>query len=256
VHHAHLFRVLALGMQGRPIDALAAVEVGRAAAVEAGEAGTRFRAVQDNLRSWVLRSLGCFDEADDWTLRALELSAATRHSMSEMYYAAALDRIEGRLLAGDIDGASDELDGIDDIAPWNGGHAWHHRQRFHLQRARVALARSDVSAAAEDSLVAIADSVERRTLRYRLFATVTAAQARLAAGEEIGHDDLDRALDRLEACGGLEVWRVTAELAAGSGVDRWWREAERRAGALIAESGDHGETLRRFVATTFTALGR
>ena len=256
VHHAHLFRVLALGMQGRPIDALAAVEVGQAAATEAGEAGTRFRAVQDNLRSWVLRSLGHLDEADDWTGRALEVSAASRTSMSEMYYAAELDRIEGRLLAGDIDGASDELDGIDDIAPWNGGHAWHHRQRFHLQRARVALARSDLVGAAEDSLVAITDSVERRTLRYRLFATVTAAQAGLAAGEAIEHDDLDRALDRLEACGGLEVWRVTAELAAASGVDRWWRDAERRAGALIAESGDHGETLRRSVATTFTALGR
>ena len=104
-HHAHLFRVLGLGMRGRPAEALAAVEAGKAIAIQAGEQGVRFVAVQDNLRSWVLRKLGRFDEADEWTHRALELSGSQRKSMNEMYYAARLDLIEGRLLAYDLDGA-------------------------------------------------------------------------------------------------------------------------------------------------------
>ena len=38
-HHAHLFRVLGLGMRGRPEEALAAVEAGKANAIQAGEHG-------------------------------------------------------------------------------------------------------------------------------------------------------------------------------------------------------------------------
>jgi hypothetical protein len=61
---------------------------------------------------------------------------------------------------------------------------------------------------------------------------------------------------RSTRCAGLEAWRKTAELAAAAGVDRWWRDAERRAGALVVHAGEHGEVLRRYVATTFAALGR
>lgn len=256
VHHGHLFRVLALGMRGRPVDAMLAVDLGRAAAVEAGEAGTRFLAVQDNLRSWLLRNVGRLDEADDWTQRALELVTPAVATMSEMYYAAKLDLIEGRMLSHDLDGAGAALDGIAEIDAWNGGHAWHHRLRVRSLRASLALASGDLVGAAEVASTVIADAVDRRTLRYRLFATLTEAKARLAAGEVIDHDDLDGALGRLEGCGGLEAWRATAELAAASRVDRWWRDAERRAGALVANAGEHGESLRRQVATTFSALGR
>jgi hypothetical protein len=254
--HAHFFRVLALGMGGRPVEALAAVDVGKAAAVEAGEAGTRFLAVQDNMRSWLLRHLGRADEADEWTDRALALSMTTaRPTMSEMYYAARLDHIEGRLLAGDVDGAAERLAEIAEIDEWNGGQAWHHQQRFHIQLATVALANGELAEAAEAASGVIADCEARRTRRYRLFATITVARARLAGGEVIDHEALDRALTELEEVGGLEAWRVTAELAAASGLDRWWRDAERRAGALIANAGEHGETLRRHVATTFATLG-
>lgn len=256
VHHAHLFRVLAFGMGGRPVEALAAVDVGKVAAVEAGEAGARFLAVQDNMRSWVLRKLGRLDEADDWTQRALDLATAARTTMGEMYFAAKLDLVEGRLLANDVDAAVGVLDGIDELAVWNGGHAWHHRQRLGVLRASVALATDDAAGAAVAAATVIADSDDRRTLRYRLFATLVAAHARLADGDQIEHDELDRVLAQLDQCGGFEVWKVTAELAAAASVDRWWRDAERRAGALIANAGEHGETLRRYVATTFTALGR
>ncbi|HLY36162.1 MAG TPA: hypothetical protein VKU35_05585, partial [Candidatus Limnocylindria bacterium] len=256
VHHGHLFRVLGLGMQGRPVEALAAVAAGKAVAIQAGEPGARFVAVQDNLRSWVLRNLGRLDEADEWTHRALELTGRHRSSMNEQYYAGRLDLIEGRLLAHDLDAASEAIEGTADAMAWNGTHAWHHHQRFLALCARHALASEDPDRAAAVASGVVADCGDRRTLRYSLFARLTVARARLVAGDPIDHDELDGVLAELEGCAGLEAWRVTAELAAAAAVDRWWRDAERRAGALVIRAGEHGETLRRYVATTFAALGR
>jgi len=255
LHHAHLFRVLGLGMRGRPLEALAAVEAGKALAIEAGEPGTRFVAVQDNLRSWVLRNLGRLDEADVWTHRALELSGSHRSSMNEMYYAARLDLIEGRLLAHDLDAARTAIEDTADAMGWNGTHAWHHHQRFLVLSAQFALATDDPDLAASVAS-GVADCADRQTLRYSLFARLTLARARLAAGDPIDHDELDGVLVGLGHCAGFEAWRVTAELAAAGGVDRWWRDAERRAGVLVVRAGDQGETLRRYVAATFASLGR
>jgi DNA-binding SARP family transcriptional activator len=255
-HHAHVSRVLGLGMRGRPVEALAAVEEGKAIAIQAGEPGARFVAVQDNLRSWVLRKLGRFDEADEWTHRALELSGSQRSSMNEMYYAARLDLLEGRLLAHDLEGAHKVIEGTPEMMSWHGAQAWHHHQRFLALSAQHALATGDLDRAASLADSVVADGGARRTLRYALFARLTAARARLAAGCAIDQDELDGVLVELERCAGLEVWHQTAELAAAAGVDRWWRDAERRAGALVVHAGEHGEALRRYVATTFAALGR
>jgi tetratricopeptide (TPR) repeat protein len=256
LHHGHLFRVLGLGMLGRPVEALAAAEAGKAIAIQAGEPGTRFVAVQDNLRSWVLRSLGRLDEAEEWTQRALELSGSHRTSMNEMYYSGRLDLIERRLLAHDLDAASAAIEDTAEVMEWNGVHAWHHHQRYLSLSAQHALAAEDPERAASIASGVVADSADRHTLRYLLFARLTVARARLAAGHTIDPDELDRVLVELEQCAGLEAWRMTAELAAAAGIDRWWREAERRASALVVHAGEHGETLRRYVATTFAALGR
>jgi len=258
LHHGYLFGVLALGMLGRPVEALAMSDAGRAAAAHGGEAGMRFLAVQDNLRSWLLRHLGRPGESDDCTAAALALCAEHRDTMREMDYAARMDHIEGRLLVGDLDGVAAGLAGIAGIAGWYGGHSWHHQQRFGVLSARFALDHGDPDGAAEAAAAVIADSEARGTSRYRSLAAVVAARARLAAGDAaaLDLDALDRVLSELDRVAGLEAWRVTAELAAVAGADRWWRDAERRAGALIAHAGDHGETLRRFVASTFAALGR
>ncbi|MBV9577580.1 MAG: AAA family ATPase [Chloroflexi bacterium] len=256
LHHGYLFRVLGLGMRGRPIEALAAVEAGRALAVQAGESGVRFVAVQDNVRSWLLRCLGCLDEADDCSQRSLEMSSRQRGAMDEMYFAARLDLIEGRLIARDLDGEARLIEATSDVLDWHGVQAWHHHQRYVSQRARHALATGDYARAASLASDVLADGFDRRTRRYPLIAQLTLARARLAAGEAINHDECDRLLAELDQCAGLEAWYLTAELAAASGMDRWWRDAERRAGALVARAGDYAETLRRHVASTFAALGR
>jgi tetratricopeptide (TPR) repeat protein len=267
IHHGYLFRGLALGMLGRPVEALTLIDEGRTAALQAGEPGARFVAVQDNLRSWVVRNLGRLDEADEWTAQALARARQLPTAMSEMHYAAALDRVEGRLMAGDLDRAGTGLAEIAGITGWSGGHAWHHRQRFGVLSARFALDRGDPDAASESAAAVMADCDRRGTGRYHALALLVAARARLAAGDvldqpgdarpaRLDHEAVDGALTRLETLAGLEAWRLTAELAAAAGEDRWWRDAERRAGSLIAHAGPHGEVLRRFVGSTFTALGR
>jgi DNA-binding SARP family transcriptional activator len=256
LHHGYFFRVLGLAMRGRPVEALAAVETGKAMAVQAGEPGNRFVAIHDNVRSWVLRNLGRLEEADEWSHRALDISSGQRASMNEMYYAARLDLIDGRLLARDLAGAARLIDETAEILDWHGVQAWHQHQRYLAQCAQHALATGDYQQAASLASRVVADGANRRTRRYPLIAQLTLARARLAAGGAIDYDACDAALSELEQCAGLEAWRMTAELAAAAGMDRWWREADRRAGALVVQSGEYGETLRRYVASTFAALGR
>jgi tetratricopeptide (TPR) repeat protein len=255
-HHAHLYRVLGLGMRGRPVEALAGAESGREAAIQAAEPGARFVAIQDNLRSWVLRNLGRLDEADEMTRGALEVSGSHRGSMNEPYYAGRLDLIEGRLRARDLDAAGQAIEDTADAMKWSGTNAWHHHERYLSLSAQYLLATGDADQAASVASEVVADARRRQTLRYGVLARLIVARARLAAGDPIDHDELDGVLAQLERCAGLEAWRATAELAAAAGVDRWWRDAERRAGVLIVRAGDEGETLRRYVTAEFAALGR
>ncbi len=256
VHHGHLFRVLALGMRSRTVEAFRAVDAGRRAATKAGESGAWFMPIQDNVRSWLLRNVGRLDEAAECTEQVLEVTSRLRDTMSETYFAARLDLIENHILGGDTAGAAAAIEATTEVLGWDGGHAWHHRQRFLTLRAAWELAGGRHEAAVATADAVIADGVERGTARYPLLARVVGARARLACGEPVDRGALEGVLVELEGCAGLEVWRVTAELAAATGDERWWRDAERRAAALVVGAGDDGEHLRRFVAATFAALGR
>jgi DNA-binding SARP family transcriptional activator len=254
-HHGHLFRVLSLGMRGRPADALAAADEGAAAAAAAGEPGFRFVAAEHNMHSWVLRNLGQLEAADECSERALELGAGPP-STREMLYAARLDLADGRLLAGDVEGAIARLDATVDLLSEQGSMTWHHRQRYGVLCARLALITGDHDSARQLATDVVIDAEERGTARYGAFARIVCVEADAAAGEAVDHALADAALAQLDRCAGLEVWRVTASLAAATGVDRWWRDAERRAGTLVANAGEHGEGLRQWVAATFAGLGR
>lgn len=257
VHHGHMFRTLSLGQRGRVLEALSACDDAHAAALASGEAGARFVCVVDNVRSWILRGLGRLGEADDLTFRVLEVTTADGTvSTNEMRHAAMLDAIDGRLLADDLDGAAAAIERAAPVETLHGTMAWHHRQRYWVQQARFALATDDLVATREKAHQAIVDAEQRGSARYALFGRVVAARVAAISGEVLDHDALDAALLALESCGGLEAWLVTAELAAATGVDRWWRDAERRAGALVSVSGDHTEPLRRWIGSRFAALGR
>jgi tetratricopeptide (TPR) repeat protein len=255
-HHGHMFRVLTLGQQGRVMDAFAATDAAETAANEAGELGMRFVIVADNVRSWLLRGVGRIDEAEELSSKAYEASSQAGSVTGEMSCAAMLDLIEGRLLLGDVDGAAAAIRRAAPVASFHGTMAWHHRQRYGLQQARLVLLGGDLEQAREGAATVVADAEARGSRRYLVLANAYIALASAGLGEKPDYEEVDARLAALDSCAGLEAWYLTAELAAATRQDRWWRDAERRAGALIGSAGPDGESLRRWVAKRFSALGR
>jgi DNA-binding SARP family transcriptional activator len=255
-HHGQMFRVLALGQRGRLTEALASTEAGRAASLESGEQGQRFVIVADNVRSWLLRSVGRLSEADDLSVQSCELGAAYGPSTNEMRCAAMLDLIDGRLFAGDLDGAVGAVERAVEIETFRGTMAWHHRERYGVQRARLALLAGDRDTALELASGVEADARARGSRRYEVLAHAHVALAQAALGMKLDHDELELALAPVDECAVLEGWWITAELAAATREDRWWRAAERRAGALISNAGEHADSLQQWVASRFSVLGR
>jgi hypothetical protein len=255
--HGYMFRTLSLGQRGLVVDALRASDEGRADAQAYGEPGARFLYVIDNVHSWLLRGVGRLDEADELSRGVLELTTADGTvSTNEMRHASMLDLIDGRMLSDDLSGATVAMEHAAPVETLHGTMAWHHRQRYWVQQARLFLAQGDLAAARAAASRAVDDAQRRGSRRYELFATIVRARIAAADGEVIDHEAVDAALTGLETCGALEAWLVTAELAAATDVDRWWRDAERRAGGLVAGAREHGEGLRRFVGDRFAALGR
>ena len=142
------------------------------------------------------------------------------------------------------------------ISSWQGTMAWHHRQRYLVQHARFSLLTADAAAAKDFATNAADDAASRGSRRYQFLGRAYAAVAAARLGEPLEKDDVDAVLGGLDQCAAPEAWLVTAELAAASGEDRWWRDAERRAGALIGNAGENGESLRQWVGARFSALGR
>jgi DNA-binding SARP family transcriptional activator len=257
VHHGYMWRTIALGQRGHVLEALRASEEARRAANAAGATGVRFTFAADNVHSWLLRGLGQLEQADELSARVLEATTAEgSRSTNEQRHASMLDLLDGRLLAGDLDGAAAAIEQAAPVETLHGTMAWHHRQRYWVQCARFALATGDLDAAGERAARAVADADQRGSDRYGLFGRVVAARVAVGLGEPLDHDAVDVVLSGLDRCGSLEAWLVTAELAAATGLDRWWRDAERRAGALVAVAGEHAEPLRQWIAGRFAALGR
>jgi hypothetical protein len=256
-HHGHRVRTLALGQRGRVLDALRASDDARAAAIASGESGARFIYVVDNVHSWLLRGLGRLEEADDFSARVLEgTSAGTGEATNEMRHASMLDLLEGRLLLDDLAGAAEAIERALPVETLHGTMAWHHRHRYWVQQARFALATNDAASAREKAQRAVVDAEERGAARYARFGKLVVARAAIELGEPVDYDDLDATLTALDTCASMEGWLVTAELAAATGLDRWWRDAERRAGAFVSVSGEFAEPLRRWIGDRFSALGR
>lgn len=241
LHHGGFFRALSLGHRGRVPEALHACDTAEHQARAAGEAGVRFVAAIENTRSWLLRGVGCLDEADEISDRVFASTGQTAQTM-EMHCVAALDLLEGHLLRGDLEGAASAMERARVVETFLGTMAWHQRERFTVQQARLALAAGERERAVELAAAARADAAERGAGRYEVLAGVLTGDLQAVA-----------ALDRVA---GIEAWWLTAELAARTGDDRLWREAERRAGALVTSSGAHADALRAWVTARFSALGR
>ena len=254
-HHGFMYRTLSLGQRGRVTDAFAAVELERATAEAAGETGHRFLAAAENVRSWLLRNVGLVDDAVEISEAVIDRTAGVA-ALGEMHHAALLDAVEAHLLRRQDGAVDDAIARAAAVDQFRGSMDWHHREHYGVARARHELRTGDAAAAREHARQASDDAAARGARRYAALGRTVAAIADASLGEALDHDAVDATLRALDECAALEAWLLTAELAAVARQDRWWRDAERRAGELIAASGPYAESLRRLVSEQFSALGR
>lgn len=253
--HGAFVRALALGMQGR-IEDLLEVSTGLERDAErAGPQGARFVPIALNLRAWPLRAVGRVSEALDLLDRGLDRCPPGTPALAEPRHVGRLDAAETVLAGGSLDAALRELDrSALAFATWEGTMVWRARQRLQLLRARAWLAAGDLAAAEHAALVVVEGAEAASNARHGLMARCVAAEAVARGGGAVDPQLVDGWLARLDACAGLEAWLVTARLAAACGVDRWWRDAERRAGRVVRAAGPLADDARRHVDRSLAAL--
>jgi tetratricopeptide (TPR) repeat protein len=252
--HGLAVRAYGLAMRGRSADALDTVnQLDRL--IEAREQlYRRYRGMAANFRAWVLRQTGRDREADEWNERALAWSAAA--DFTELRGHALLDLADSRLLFGRLDDASSLLrSAAEAYSAGDATMSWHQRQRALLVQARLHLVADEPDSAAAAADVAVQDSAERGARRHELIGQALLARALAALGDRLELEEVDAVLNELEGMAALEVWWLTADLAAAAGVERWWRDAERRLATVVAGAADRGGEVAAWGRARLDALG-
>jgi tetratricopeptide (TPR) repeat protein len=245
-------RAYALGLQGRSDEALVAVEqLGRL--IEAREQlYQRYRPMVANFRAWVLRQTGRTSEADEWNERAVAWS--DRLAFGEPRGQALLDLADSRIDAGRLDQAWSLLA---EAAQLHGGPVtmgWHQRQRALLLAARAHLVAGQALGAVGAATEAVEDSSSRGARRHELMARALLARARALAGDPIDLAEVDGILGALDSVAAFEVWWLTADVAAATGVERWQQDAERRLARVVAGAGNRRDEVAAWGRARLGAL--
>ena len=145
-----------------------------------GAVGARFEGIAANTRGWLLRNVGCGGLADESNEQALaahaEQARLSEIGLTEAYWVAQLDLIDGRLLAGDLDGASGGSPTTAGLDEWKGTMAWHQRHRLGLLRARAQIMGGEPESAWPLADAVRADASERGARRYELLASALIAR--------------------------------------------------------------------------------
>ena len=190
----------------------------------------------------MLRGVGAFELADEANIAAYERSRT--HGLPEPLAHALLDLADGRLRAGDPDGAAAHLATLGREVDEDFLFRWRTRLRTGLVSGRWSLAvgKPDEAVAAFEQVQAEASRLRLR--RYLVLSRLWHALARHAAGERVGIGGLIADVDALPALAPLEAWWVTGEVARALGVAQWSTLATQRAQALAARAGPYGDRLR------------
>ncbi len=236
----HWQRAHALGLLGRPVEALA--ELDRLEKAIRSQQAERFASRGENVRGWILRNLGAAEEADGCNERAFD--HADRLGLSEARSHALLDLADGRLRAGDLDTAADLLDRVDDASAAPQAMLWRQQVRRRLLAGRLILERGAAAEAVEMSLELFHDARRLGLRRYAVLAELLLARARVLAGDPPPPESVADAVTALDQAAPLEAWYLTAGMARDFGVDAWARLAARRASGLVAVAGPWADRLR------------
>ena len=229
--HGHFTLAYALGIAGQWSAAMDAVDELDAWIEQRGD--KRFPPVAANMRGWLLRGVGLYEEAVDVHRPAVDGAAAS--ILREAYYAGLLDLAECHLATGDVDGAIAVVDATADILDWTGSMSWRHRNRYRLLAARIASLAGDHDVALDEVRAVAAGAAERGNRRYQHRALLTAATIGARAGQRADLEDLSALVDRFVPISGPDGWRDLGELAMATRVDGIWRQAEVEASRVVAQ---------------------
>jgi hypothetical protein len=236
MHSAH-----ALALLGRPAAALAALDE---LDQEVSRRGLEsFSGRSDNFRAWILRNLGLASEAGE----ANERGVASGRSIGvpEPQAQGLVDLADARLRLGDLDGCQALL--ADAAALQSVEHAfrWRHVLRARLLGTRAHLAAGDAEAALASAASLAAEAEKMGVERYSVAARLAVARARVALGEPVDRETVERLLGVLDRVAAPEAWWMTGEMAAAFSEDRWWAWAEARLASWAWHAGVRADEARK-----------
>jgi len=185
-------------------------------------------------------------QADDLNEEAIERSRDL--GLSEPLAHGLLDLAAGRLMAGDVDGASRHLKEARLLENKEHAFRWRHQLRRRLLEARRDLVTSDFEAAADGAARLADHAAALGAPRHGLQAQLLCVMARRQAGLRYDAEDVDALLHRLDRMAGMEAWWLTAEVAECFGEARWTKLAAQRASDLASVAGPFALSLRRAAA--------
>ena len=252
VPHAWMHRAQALALLGRPAAALAALdELDKEVRRRGLES---FRGRSDNFRAWILRNLGLASEAGEANERGV--AAGRSIGMPEPQAQGLVDLADARLRGGDPDGCRAVLAGVQALQSVEHAFRWRHVLRARLLRTRADLASGQAEAALAGA-VSVAQEAERIGVeRYSVAAQLAGARARLALGEPVDREAVDRLLRVLDRVAAPEAWWMTAEMAAVFSEERWWAWADARLASWTLHAGDRVDEARRAAGAELGRLRR
>lgn len=251
--HGHFTVAYALGIAGRWDEALDAVD--DLDAWIARQDDRRFPPIAANVRGWLLRGAGLYEEAID--LHRPAVDAAPGPTFREPHYAALLDMAECHLATGEVDEAAATLTEAADVSQWDGSMSWRQRNRYRFVGARIASLGGDHAQAGVTVRAVGAEAAQRGDRRYEFRAQLTAATIDARAGRPADLESLRPVVEGFMPVSGADGWRDLAELAKATGSDEIWRLAEESAGRIVAQaSGRRGIEADRVARSVRQQLDR
>ncbi|HEV7465204.1 MAG TPA: AAA family ATPase [Candidatus Dormibacteraeota bacterium] len=207
---------------------------------------TRFAGRADNFRGWMLRSLGEHAAADEHTTRALE--AGRRIDYAEVQAQGWLDLCDGALQRGHLETAAAHLAMARPFGEVEHAFRWRHRIRRRLLEARLCLLGGEAPAAEAMLEELEREAVARGARRYLLQARLALAMARHAQGVAVDLAALAPEREALGAVGGLDGWRLAAEVAAAFDAPAWRDAAGQLGSRLSAHAGRRRDAFEGYAA--------
>lgn len=243
----HVLQMLAhaYGHVGRVTDALRLLDRLDLELERRGSA-SRYDGLSSTYRCWILRNLGA-PGADDIARSGVEHGASP-----EIRAQSLLDLADTFLIAGRLDEAGEAL-----AAAMQGLQLrWFHNRWRAEQRAGVITARLQLSCGSSADALATATATAsaaeaRGDARYATIGRLLVARASGRLGLAVDDAAVLRDVAALPGLAALESWWLAADVADDTGLDAVRSLAERFARALAIEAGDHAESLRCAAAARF-----